>query len=154
MPFKVNVDGKGTVEVLGTHFNINAYRDELAIRSTLLEGSIRFTELKNKKAIVIAPGQQVMLSADGSMSLNKKVDLESVIAWKNGSFHFNNLDIVSIMRQIARWYDVDVVYAGPLSHETYSGIVSRMSKISEVLSLMEDSGVKFKVEGNKILVQF
>lgn len=153
-PFKVDVEGKGEVEVLGTHFNINAYSDEPAISTTLLEGSIRFTELENKKATLIAPGQQVLLSAEGQMKLNKHADLESVVAWKDGSFHFSSQDIVSIMRQISRWYDVEVVYKGTISIDTFTGIVSRNSNVSEVLSLMEDSGVHFKIEGRKIVVQF
>jgi ferric-dicitrate binding protein FerR (iron transport regulator) len=154
MPFKIKVDGKGEVEVLGTHFNINAYRDEQAISTTLLEGSIRFTDLENMKAAIIIPGQQVLMGIDGQLKLNKNPDLESVIGWKNGSFHFNSQDIKSIMRQISRWYDVDVVYSGETSGETFSGIVSRKSNISEVLNLMEDSGVKFKIEGKRIIVQF
>lgn len=154
MPFRVDVDGKGEVEVLGTHFNINAYSDEPAIGTTLLEGSIRFTELENKKAVLIAPGQQVLLSAEGQMKLNKHADLESVVAWKNGSFNFSSQDIVSIMRQISRWYDVEVVYKGTISRETFTAIVSRNSNVSEVLSMMEDSGVNFKIEGKKIVVQF
>jgi transmembrane sensor len=154
IPFKVNVIGKGEIEVLGTHFNINAYSDEPAITTTLLEGSIRFTQLATKKATLIAPGQQVLLSVEGEMKLNKQADLESAVAWKNGSFNFTSQDLVSIMRQVSRWYDVEVVYKGAISHETFTGIVGRSSNVSEVLKLMEDSGVHFKIEGKKIVVQF
>ncbi|MDH7460291.1 DUF4974 domain-containing protein [Chitinophagaceae bacterium 26-R-25] len=154
MPFKINVDGKGEVEVLGTHFNVNAYTDEPQMNTTLLEGSIRFTDLQHNKSAVIVPGEQVQLNDDGKMNVKKNVDLESVIGWKNGSFNFSSQDIVTIMRQISRWYDVQVEYKGEISHETFTGIVSRYSDVSEVLSLMEAEGIKFKIENKKIVVQF
>ncbi|MDI3321449.1 FecR family protein [Pinibacter soli] len=154
MPFKINIDGKGEVEVLGTHFNINAYTDEPQMNTTLLEGSIRFNDLQHDKSAVIVPGEQVQLSDDGKINVKKNVDLESVMGWKNGSFNFSSQDIVTIMRQISRWYDVEVEYKGEISHETFTGIVSRYSDVSEVLSLMEAEGIKFKIENKKIVVQF
>jgi len=154
MPFKVDVAGRGEVEVLGTHFNINAYDDEPSLSTSLLEGSIRFTELQTREAKTIVPGEQVLLGADGRMKLNKQADMESVVAWKNGSFDFSKQDIVSVMRQICRWYDVDVEYSGVISKETFTGIVNRNSEVSEVLSMIEDNGVRFKIKGRKIIVQF
>ena len=154
MPFKVDVAGRGEVEVLGTHFNINAYDDEPNVSTSLLEGSIRFTELQTREVKTIVPGEQVLLGADGRMELKKHPDMESVVAWKNGSFDFSKQDIVSVMRQISRWYNVDVVYSGVVSKETFTGIVNRNSEVSEVLSLIEESGVRFKIEGRKIIVLF
>ncbi|MBV4358918.1 FecR family protein [Pinibacter aurantiacus] len=153
MPFKINIEGKGEVEVLGTHFNINAYADEPQMNTTLLEGSIRFTDLQHNKSAVIVPGEQVQLN-DGKLNVKKNVDLESVMGWKNGTFNFSSQDIITIMRQISRWYDVEVEYKGAISHETFTGIVSRYSDVSEVLSLMETEDIKFKIENKKIVVQF
>lgn len=139
------------VEVLGTHFDIMAYGEEGKIATTLLEGSVRVSRGKEKYAI--APGQQVVWKEDGAFNLNNDVDLEEVVAWKNGKFHFNNADIKTIMRQIARWYDVDVEYQNVEADIRLGGIVSRKEDIRQLLDYFETTGkVKFKVEGKKIIV--
>jgi transmembrane sensor len=152
MPFKINIAGKEEVEVLGTHFNINAYPDEPAINTTLLEGSVKITDLADHNSSYIAPGQQAQLSSNGKIRLIGNPDIEAVVAWKNGSFIFNSQNIGDIMRQVGRWYDVDISYSGEISHETYSGIVSRNNNVSVVLKIMEEGGVKFRIEGKKIIV--
>jgi ferric-dicitrate binding protein FerR (iron transport regulator) len=148
MPFKVEVNGMN-VEVLGTHFNINSYADEATINTTLLEGKVKVTSVLNSQ--LLSPGQQAQLNANGQISLNKKVDVDEVMSWKNSLFSFNTIDITGIMRQISRWYDVDVSYQGKISTETFSGMVSRNSNISQVLKIMEQTGVRFKIEGKKIV---
>ncbi len=150
VPFIVNIAGKGEVKVLGTHFNINAYPDEPSINTTLIAGSVKVTGLNNSQIIV--PGQQAQINQSGKITLNNNPDIEAIMAWKNGSFVFNSLDIKSVMRQISRWYDVDVYYSGNVSDETYSGIVSRNSNVSALLKIMEEGGVKFRIEGRKITV--
>jgi len=144
--FKVNVAGKGEVEVLGTHFNVNSYNDEASINTTLIEGSIKVTSLITHNSLLIKPGEQAQINQSGQISTNKNVDTDQVIAWKNEQFNFSSSDIQFIMRQIGRWYDVDVIFKGYKSKETFTGIVSRKSNISQVLKIMEESGVKFKIE--------
>ena len=151
MPFKVSVNNM-TVEVLGTHFNINSYSDEDSIKTTLLEGAVKVT---NGDAVqMLSPSNQAQLTADGEIRLNRNVDIEDVVAWKNGIFNFSGTAIENIMRQISRWYDLDVSYEGAISKETFSGVVSRNSNLSQVLKIMEQAGVKFKIEGKKIIVMY
>jgi ferric-dicitrate binding protein FerR (iron transport regulator) len=149
MPFKVMIPEKGEVEVLGTHFNINAYSDEEGVRTTLLEGSVDVSAA-NGKSVRLLPGQQAKI--DNSISIQSNVDTDEIIAWKTGWFNFDHTDISSIMRQVSRWYDVDVVFQGQPGKKTFSGIVSRDNKISEVLKIMEKAGVVFRIEGKQITV--
>ncbi|HEY6901100.1 MAG TPA: FecR domain-containing protein, partial [Puia sp.] len=111
MPFRVIAHapaGEQEVDVLGTHFNIKAYEDETSLTTTLLEGSIR---LRSKAvSLLLSPGQQGLLQPDGQIHLNPNADEEEVIAWKNGLFHFEQADITEVMRQLARWYNVEVVF--------------------------------------------
>lgn len=157
MPFKVNIAGKGEVEVLGTHFNINSYSDEVAVKTTLLEGKVKVTAISNLVAKtpdtqLLTVGQQASINIMGKITLNKEVDIDAEVAWKNGTFNFNSQNIKSILRQIGRWYDVDIAYNGTVSNETFSGIVSRNSNLSQVLKIMEMAGAKFKIEGKTIVV--
>lgn len=147
MPFLVNV-GNMTVEVLGTHFNINGYEEETSVKTTLLEGKVKI--IQADKSLLLVPGQQAQVS-NGSM-VSGSADLDEVMAWKNGFFNFNNSDIKSIMLQLSQWYDVDVTYQGKISAETFSGIISRTDNISAVLKIMEEAGIKFRMEGRKIIV--
>jgi ferric-dicitrate binding protein FerR (iron transport regulator) len=152
--FKVlvhSLSGNSEVDVLGTHFNINAYDDEAAVKTTLLEGAVRVN--KGIATSVLKPGQQSSVGSNGPVVVKDEVDIDEVVAWKNGSFVFNRQDIKSIMRQIARWYDVNVVYEDQPSDETFSGIVSRKSDLSQVLKIMEKNGVKFTIEEHKIIVK-
>ncbi len=151
-PFKVNLAGKGEVKVLGTHFNINSYTDEQTINTTLLEGKVKLSEPSNRNSTILSPGEQARLYSNGQIAVNKDSDMDEIMAWKNGSFIFDNQDIENIMRQLSRWYDVDINYQGKISKETYSGIVSRQSNITQVLKIMEAGGVKFSIEGKKIIV--
>lgn len=152
MPFRVKSEGQ-TIEVLGTHFNINAYKDEPATKSTLIEGSVK---VKNTdQYALLKPGQQSALPNNGSgrIVVSSDVDLKEVMAWKEGLFQFNGADIKTIMRQISRWYDVDVEFEGKVSSDHFKGQVLRDSKVSKVLRILELSGVKFKIEGKKIIVK-
>lgn len=148
-PFRVSKDGT-TIEVLGTHFNVNAYDDEEAIRVTLLEGAVKVTT--DQRSLTIKPNQQAIVS-NTNISLNTNVDVEQVMAWKNGKFDFGEgMSVQEIMRQVARWYDVEVVYNGP-SNQQFWGSVSREVNVSKVLEKFELTGrIKFKVENKKIIV--
>lgn len=139
------------VEVLGTHFDIMAYGEEGKISTTLLEGSINVSRGGEKHSV--APGQQGVWKENGGFNLSNDVDMEEVVAWKNGKFHFNNADIRTIMRQIARWYDVEVEYENIAADIRLGGVVSRKEDIRQLLDYFEIAGkVRFKVEGKKIIV--
>lgn len=151
--------GGQTVEVLGTHFNINAYSDESAIKTTLLEGSVRVTASAvagaDKQTLgfkLLKPGQQSVLNSNELTVV--KADTEAAIAWKNGSFRFNDESLESIMRKVSKWYDVDVIYQNEkLKTETFSGFTTRFANVSELLKTLELTDVvRFKIEGNKIIV--
>lgn len=153
IPFVVKTSGQ-EVEVLGTHFNINSYNDEDDIKTTLLEGSVRVTPLgvnKNNRGKLLKPGEQSRLNESGLKV--KSVDTESIVAWKNGDFVFNGEDLKSIMKKVARWYDVEVVYKGDFDHLKFGGYISRSKNISAVLDIMESTGkVDFNIKGKLITV--
>jgi transmembrane sensor len=153
MPFQVKSYGQ-TVEVLGTHFNINAYADEHTIKTTLLTGSVKVTTGRSHK--IISPGQQTQVafaSADKKITVVNDIDIEETIAWKDGYFKFNE-DLESIMRKISKWYDVEVVYQIDKSEPLlFGGKISRSKHVSAVLKIMESTGnIKFKIEGRRIIV--
>jgi len=148
VPFKVET-ALQEVTVLGTHFNINAYADEDATLTTLLEGSVKVAGNKTERYLL--PGEQSVLN--GKLFSIKTVDIESVIAWQNGNFSFENESVEAVMRKIARWYNIEVVYKGDFSREKLLGSVSRSKKLSEVLHVIQLSRkVKFKVEGRRVTV--
>jgi ferric-dicitrate binding protein FerR (iron transport regulator) len=147
-PFLVTAN-EATITVLGTHFNIMAYEDESMMTTTLLEGAVKVS--KGDKFKILKPGVQAQILDDGTMK-TEIVDVDEEMAWKNGWFNFNSWDIQRIMRQISRWYDIDVVYEGKMPTGHYSGIVSRENNISQVLQIMKAGGVNFKIEDRKIIV--
>lgn len=151
-PFIVKSAGQ-QVEVLGTHFNINAYADEPLIRTTLLEGSVKVSNTAESFAPqMLQPGQQAMLQGTRLNVIN--VDVDAVIDWKNGEFIFDNESLESLMRKVARWYDIHIEYADQEAKGViYYGSISRFENVSKVLSKFEQTGeVRFKVDKNKITV--
>ena len=147
-PFIVKTD-KQEVEVLGTHFNVNSYSDEDATRTTLLEGSVKVSNHNEQK--ILRPGQESLL-AKNNLSV-RKADTEEAVAWKNGDFIFNNEDFGSILRQVSRWYNVEIIDNGNHKNLHLSGTVSRSKNISVVLQALEVTGkVKFKIDGNRVIV--
>lgn len=149
-PFRV-VSNQQTVEVLGTHFNVNSYEDEDDTKTTLLEGSVKVFAGANKKAVILNPGQQSQVRA---YTINvKDVDASDAAAWKDGYFVFNAESIPSAMRKIARWYDLEISYEGNVNQEDLAGAVSRFKNVSEVLKTLELTGlVHFKIDGRKVKV--
>jgi ferric-dicitrate binding protein FerR (iron transport regulator) len=141
---------KGDVEikVLGTHFNVNAYDDETDIKVTLLEGSVKVSNSNSEG--LLQPGQQAQVSS--GIKVIDAADIEQAMAWKDGSFYFNNTDIKTIMRQVSRWYDVEIVYEGEPVETLLGGIVSRKENISQLLKILEATGkAHFIIEGKKII---
>jgi transmembrane sensor len=158
-PFKVSV-GDVQVEVLGTHFDVMAYEDENAINTTLLAGAVRVTStvsasraLAGSASRVLAAGQEASMDrSSGSLSVNE-VDADESIAWKNGFFDFKGVSIETVMRQLARWYDVDVEYEGK-TDKHFRGTISRSENVSAVFKMLELTGeVHFSTEGKKIIVK-
>ncbi|HVU54717.1 MAG TPA: FecR domain-containing protein [Puia sp.] len=153
MPFIVNVNDKMDVNVLGTHFNIMAYDDEEKIATTLLEGAVKVVDRAHPGNVkTLTPGQQANRAENGGIDVTD-VDTEEAIAWKDGQFLFVNEDIHSIMRKLARWYDVKVEYSRSLKNKSFDGSISRNRNISEVLKLMElTKSVHFTYGERKITV--
>lgn len=146
------------VTVLGTHFNINSYATEDAVRTTLLEGRVRIqsivgsgeSRVDGQQSIVLKPGQQAVLG-QGALRLVQGADLEQVMAWKNGQFSFKHTSLEAIMNQVMRWYDVEVVYEGKQAI-SLSGYVDRNVPLSQTLKLLESNGVRLRQEGRKIIM--
>jgi ferric-dicitrate binding protein FerR (iron transport regulator) len=151
MPFKVKTT-TSEVEVLGTHFNINSYDDEAVVKTTLLEGAVKVASLGNGVLRYLKPGQQSIINKEGKISIVEHADTEEAMAWRNGYFQFKSSDVKSILRQISRWYDVDIVYNGNINLH-FTGQLTRnenVSKVFEALSLTNE--VHFKIDGKKIIV--
>lgn len=148
MPFKV-VSGNQVVEVLGTHFNINAYSDEKDIRSTLLEGKVKVITAAG--STTLKPNEQSINDQDRLRK--EEVETEDVVAWRDNMFAFNNESLGSIMRKISRWYDVEVVCPPELEDMKFNGTMSRQRSIKQVLKIMDlTESVHFKFEGRRITV--
>jgi ferric-dicitrate binding protein FerR (iron transport regulator) len=163
MPFRLSVSrGAGDqsrggedgaplqVEVLGTNFNVKAYADEPFINTTLLQGSVKVHAAG--QAVLVNPGERANLGGDGRLRA-EAADIEEAVAWKNGLFRFNQATIEDIMRQLSRWYDVEVVYVNGPPADLFRGEIYRNVNVSKVLKVLEASGIHFTVEGKKILVQ-
>ena len=160
-PFKVfisSTSGKpdgAEIEVLGTHFNVNAYPEEEDVKTTLLEGSVKVS--KGNESVLIVPGEQARVSNNPSsgaraVTLNKDVVLSQIVAWKDGFFVFNNSDIKMIMRQVARWYDVEVDFEGKIPLEGFTGKVSRNVPLSKFVKVLELNDINVRTEGRKIII--
>ncbi|MBY0479595.1 MAG: FecR domain-containing protein [Chitinophagaceae bacterium] len=142
------VSAKGiTTEVFGTHFNINTYNNEFATRVTLLEGNIQVN--KNN----VQSGQQAVVNDNGHLEITSNIDLEQVVAWKNGEFQFGDkTDIKTAMRQVERWYDIDVEYRGTFNSHI-GGSISRTASLPKILKMLEKTGVvKFEIQDKRIIV--
>jgi len=152
MPFFVKTAGS-QVEVLGTHFNIMAYADAITQETTLLEGSVVVKHGQDYRKIV--PGQQATIVNGSNTAIKvKEANTDLVMAWKEGLFLFDDSNIDEAMLQIGRWYNAEIIYQGPKPDAEFTGVLPRSSNLTEVLSLLESAqGVKFSLNGNKIIVQ-
>lgn len=150
MPFIVSANGTET-QVLGTHFDIMAYQDEPFIKATLLEGSINFRTAHSE--VNLNPGQQAVLPESSDHISVQDANMEATMSWKNGYFIFQDEDLRSIMRKVARWYDVEVVYDAGLKNLSYGGSISQYKNISDLLKVLQSTGtVHFKVEERRVIV--
>lgn len=148
-PFRVKT-GTQTVEVLGTHFNINAYQKTGAIKTTLLEGSVAVKS--TGKAKIIKPGQQAVFT--GNAFSVSEVDIAEVTAWKDGFFDFTDADIHTVMQEFSRWYDLDIVFDGPQTKETFTGRIPRSWSFAKVMKIMETfKSAHIRAQGRRIMVR-
>lgn len=152
-PFKVAFKDKSgavsEIEVLGTHFNVNTYIDEPEMKTTLLEGSVK---IKNASGVkLLAPGQQARISPKG-IEIKLDADIDQVMAWKNGYFLFDNTDIHTLMRQVARWYNVDVDFERDVTEDGFSGRISRDVPLSKLIEVFELNDVRASIEGRTITI--
>ncbi|SJZ54927.1 FecR family protein [Sediminibacterium ginsengisoli] len=149
-PFIVQYGSK-SVEVTGTHFNVNAYDEEEDSRVTLLEGSVKV--YNGTTGHVLTPGQQAVLSKTGNgVRVLSDVDTAQVMAWKNGHFDFREADLKTIMRQLMRWYDVEVVYQGQIPARYFTADISRNKNLSGVLQVLALNKIHFRIENKQIIV--
>jgi transmembrane sensor len=147
-PFRVRRD-KTEVEVLGTHFNVNAYADQQFIKVTLLEGSVKVNNGSNSG--LLKPGEQAKVD-DNNINVRSDINIDQVMAWKNGYFSFDKSTATEVMQELARWYNIEVVYEGEVPDEQFGGELRRNSKLSSVLKILEKSGVNFRINGNTVTV--
>jgi ferric-dicitrate binding protein FerR (iron transport regulator) len=157
-PFKVHLPNGSIVEDIGTSFNINAYPDEDATKTTLIEGSIKISapsadkNLRHQREKILKPGEQLVQSPDHQIT--RSPDVDEVMAWKSGWFEFENTSLPIILRQIRRWYDVEIVYTKSAVAETFGGRISKDLPLSNVLhSLEQNSKLKFRIEGKRLIVE-
>ncbi|PUZ28649.1 iron dicitrate transport regulator FecR [Chitinophaga parva] len=151
-PFLVNTPAS-EIAVLGTSFNVNAYTDEGQERTTLLSGKIATTPLEQPGArMVLAPGEQSQYTAGKYQKLVKHADTEQVMAWKNGAFNFQDMSLQEVMRQLGRWYDLEIVYEKGIPDIHFGGEMSRNVPLADLLSGLKEMGIHFRVEGHQLIV--
>ncbi len=146
-PFIVAAE-KSHITVLGTHFNVNAYPDSHGVRTTLLEGSVRVSAQQGSKVLV--PGQQSRIGSSGSIEVSQ-VNTEEVVGWKDGLFRFNNTDMVTLMQQVSRWYDIEVNYTA-VPADVFSGTIPRSYTLTELLTVLRLAGTDFTLDKNKLTI--
>lgn len=154
-PFIVQA-GLLQVEVMGTHFNVNSYKDNNLVKTTLLEGSVRILGPKaglTTELALLSPGEQAIKDSNGRLKVKALESPENEIAWKNGRFRFTNASLEEVMRQFARWYDVEVVYPDGIPEVTFSGGISKNLNAADALDMLQFMNVNFKIEGRRVIVE-
>lgn len=146
-PFRVRIEGRAEVEVLGTSFNISAYENETQLQTTLLDGAVKCN------GILLKPGQQAQLEGS-TLKVADNVDISRVVAWKNGFFNFDGVGVAQLMRQLERWYDIEVVYENGIPDIHFFGKLSRDKSLAGVIKVLEESEVHFRIEkeGRKLII--
>jgi transmembrane sensor len=160
VPFRVNINDRAEVEVLGTHFNINAYENESRINTTLLEGSVKVK--RQREMTMLKPGQQAQIAnvlpsnggiGPGSIRVIHKANIDKVMAWKNGLFDFEDATLEEVMRQLERWYDIQVVYETGVPETRFYGQINKQNSLQELMHILEKNEVHLRLEsGNKLVV--
>ena len=150
MPFIVKTKNQ-TIEVLGTHFNVNGYPDDEDTKTTLLEGVVKVSQHNN--TVILQPGQQAKVYDNEKEIKIAKVDADEIVAWRNGYFVFEDATIQYIMKHLARWYDIDVAYKGEVTDQKFWGSFKKVENVNELLTSLETYGnVQFKITGRRVVV--
>jgi ferric-dicitrate binding protein FerR (iron transport regulator) len=166
-PFFVDINGEGAVEVLGTEFNINAYKDHGTIKTTLVTGKLRAVgKASNTQTgtggVVLSPGQQAIQDTEAgktpgnngsSVSIADNVNMAQVLAWKNGIFDFTGANFQTLMKEVERWYDVDVRYEGAVPDIRFKGKMDRAVKLSGLIRFLHDYGVEAQLDGRTLVIK-
>jgi transmembrane sensor len=157
MPFIVNVNNHAQIQVLGTQFNVNAYNDEPEVKVTLLEGAVKVKSevggQKSENSVILKPGEQAVSSRSNSqLTIDHSPDVAKAIAWKSGFFNFEDASLEEVMRQLERWYDIEVVYEKNVPDIQFGGKMSNNVSLSGLLKSLQEMGVHFRVEGRKLIV--
>lgn len=147
MPFRVDVDGREEIEVLGTHFNVNAYENEKTLNTTLLEGRIK---VRAGAEATLRPGQQAQIRQ--TLTIVNDTDLDKVMAWKNGAFNFEDLSLEEAMRQLERWYDIKVTYESGVPDVRFGGKIGRDVSLADLLLILAGTKLKFRIEKGRELI--
>jgi len=149
IPFLVKTRNQ-VVEVLGTHFNVNAYDDEPDIKTTLLKGSVKVLQPIAHQSVLLKPGQQSAVAENITVA---DVDASQAIEWQKGYFLFDNESVESMMRKISRWYNIEVEYRGNIRYRKFAGKISRFDNIEQILQVMEKTQViHFEIKGRRVIV--
>lgn len=162
LPFVVNVNDKEEVTVLGTHFNVNAYDNEKAIHTTLLQGRVKVGSGQkangSEQAVILKPGEQAIALASplttnhSALTIDHSPDIDKVMSWKNGLFNFEGASFGEIMRQLERWYNIEVSYERGVPDVEFEGKMTRDVPLNDLLTMLERSDIHFRVEGRKLIV--
>jgi len=149
--FTVSANGTRT-EVLGTHFNVNAYADEPDTKVTLLQGSVKVAG-NNSQPVTIRPGQQALVNAAKAVIHVEKADMDAVMAWKNGFFAFSDAPVKEVMQSLARWYDLTVVYEGKIPEQRFGGKIYRETPLSGVMKILGETGIAYEIKNGKVIIK-
>lgn len=160
IPFRVKLNNKAEVEVLGTHFNVNAYENENTINTTLLEGKVRVKHTTQENGVILKPGQQAQVinamsvgqNAETVIKVIDNADVDNAMAWKNGLFNFEEAELGEIMRQLERWYDIEVVYEKNIPNISSMGKMTRDVPLNGLLKNLGKMGLRYRLEGRKLIV--
>jgi Fe2+-dicitrate sensor, membrane component len=164
LPFIVSINKETEIAVLGTHFNVNAYSDEASIKTTLLEGSVQIVNRQpstgHQQSALLTPGQQAVLTPQttgakhAKLTVNDNTDIAQVMAWKNGIFNFHQASLQDVMRQLSRWYDIEIEYENGIPDMKFGGKMGRDVSLAKLLYFFKGSGVQFRIEnaGEKLVV--
>jgi transmembrane sensor len=151
---------------LGTQFNINSYSDEPVMRTTLLEGSVKVAKVGNREsakdnefAVVLKPGEQAVIASHSPLTthhspltIDHSPNIDQAMAWKRGLFNFDHASLQTVLRQLSRWYDIEVQFEGKIPNRSFRGKITRDLSLSQVIHILQDLDVKFRIEGKKLIV--
>lgn len=149
-PFRVRINKETEIQVLGTAFNINAYADEPAIKTTLLQGSVKV--IKDNKTNMLKPGEEAISSSTTDIRI-APANIEKVMAWKKGTFDMEGEGTAAFLRQLSRWYDLEIVYNGPVPEKKFHGKLGRDLQLSQILDVLSQFNIRYKLEGKVLTIE-